>query len=78
MARKPSNFQWLGFSGEQIGQVDFFDYVGNNGWARNSQSELLMPGLPKDWADEGLTLEQLQDAMASIGYHDQALRMLAR
>lgn len=78
MARKPANFEWLGFTEEQLGQLDFFDHLGNNGWARNSQTDALMVGLLDDWAAEGLTLKQLQDAMAAIGYGRHALHELAR
>ncbi|GAA5153796.1 hypothetical protein GCM10023340_36360 [Nocardioides marinquilinus] len=78
MARKPSNFQWLGFTDEQIKMLDFFDFIGNNGWARNSQSDALMPGLLKDWAEEGRTLEELQQAMQAIGYDRDDMRQLAR
>jgi hypothetical protein len=78
VARKPENFEWIGFNHEQIEQLNFFDHIGNNAWGRNSQTEALMPGLLKDWADEQLTLRQLQDAMRAIGYSDRALHMLAR
>jgi hypothetical protein len=37
VARKPTNFQWLGFTQEQIDPLDFFDFIGNNGWARKSR-----------------------------------------
>ena len=42
MARKPRNVQWLGFTDEQSGLLDFVDHLGNNGWARNSQSDAIM------------------------------------
>lgn len=78
MAKKPANFQWIGFTDEQIQQLDFFDHIGNNGWARNSQTEALMQRRLAAWAAEGLTLRQLQDAMAAIGYDKDNLHMLAR
>lgn len=78
MARKPPNFEWLGFTQEQRKQLDFLDFIGNNGWARNSQTEALMPGLLDDWAAEGLTLNQLQEAMRSIGYDRHDLHELER
>ena len=37
MARKPANFQWVGFTDEQLKDLDFLDHLGNNGWARNPQ-----------------------------------------
>lgn len=39
---EPRNVQWLGFTDEQSGLLDFVDHLGNNGWARNSQSDAIM------------------------------------
>jgi len=78
MARKPANFQWLGFTAEQIELLDFLDFVGNNGWDRNSQSDELMPRLLADCEAQGLSLAALKDAMRSIGYSPGALHQLDR
>ena len=76
MARKPPNFTWLGFTDEQIGLLEFLDHLGNNGWARNGQTEELMPKLLDDFAEEGVSLPQIKQAMADIGYSRQALHEL--
>jgi hypothetical protein len=78
VARKPANFQWLGFTEEQIHLLDFLDFIGNNGWARNSQSEVLMPKVLRDLADSGVAFDRLREAMASIGYGKDALHQLDR
>ena len=58
--------------------LDFLDHLGNNGWARNSQTEALMPKLLGDLEQAGLPLVQVKEAMASIGYGKQALHELDR
>lgn len=78
VARKPHNLQWLGFTAEQADLLDFIDYLGNNGWARNSQTDEVMPGVLDEVKELGMTLAQVQEAMRSIGYHKEALRMLDR
>ncbi len=78
MALKPENLAWLGFSKEQSELLDFIDFVGNNGWDRNGQTETLMPNVLREVQEAGLTVEQVKDAMRSIGYGEQALHMLDR
>lgn len=78
MAKKPNNFQWLGFTDEQIRLLDFIDHFGNNSWTRNAQTEKLMPKILSDCADAGLNVDQVIEAMRSIGYDDRALHMLTR
>ncbi|MCA0347096.1 MAG: hypothetical protein LCH31_08760 [Actinobacteria bacterium] len=78
MARKPKNFQWLGFTDEQIELLDFVDFIGNNGWARNSQTEEVMPSLLKDCANAELSIGRITEAMKSIGYTRDSLHMLSR
>jgi len=78
MARKPKNFQWLGFSEQQTRKLDFLDHLGNNGWARNSQTEALMPGLLGEFADEGVSIAQVKEAMRAIGYEKHSLHELDR
>lgn len=48
MARKPAGQPWQGYTQEQAELLDFLDHIGNNGWARNPQSEELMPKLMGD------------------------------
>jgi hypothetical protein len=43
MARRPPNVSWLGFSYEQARLLNYIDFIGNNGWAPNSQTEAVMP-----------------------------------
>jgi hypothetical protein len=78
VARKPANFEWLGFTEEQIRKLDFLDFIGNNGWDRNSQSEALMPTVLGDLASAGVPLARVKEAMASIGYSKDALHQLDR
>lgn len=78
MAQKPPNFQWLGFTDEQIELLDFTDFIGNNGWARNSQTEEVMPQHLSECADANLSIDQIIEAMKSIGYPRDDLHMLRR
>ena len=78
MTRKPPNVSRLGFTKRQAELLDFLDHLGNNGWARNSQTEALMPKLLGDLEQAGLPLVQVKEAMASIGYGKQALHELDR
>jgi len=78
VARKPANFEWLGFTTEQADCLDFLDHLGNNGWDRNGQTEAIMPKLLRDCWDAGLMMQQVQQAMESIGYSRQALHQLER
>ncbi len=78
MAHKPPNFEWLGFTDEQIGLLNFLDHLGNNGWDRNGQTEEVMPRLLAQVEEAGLTLAQVKEAMRSIGYHRDDLHQLDR
>ncbi|MEU4455271.1 hypothetical protein AB0F44_28335 [Nocardioides sp. NPDC023903] len=78
MAKRPKNFTWIGFTAEQVKQLDFLDFIGNNGWARNSQTDALMPGILQEFADEGIGIERIKQAMAAIGYERAALHELDR
>ncbi len=78
MTRRPANFQWIGFTPEQVALLDRLDFYGNNGWARNPQSETMLPILMRQAEDLGLTVDRIQEAMQSIGYSPRAVHMLAR
>jgi hypothetical protein len=78
MARKPGNVAWIGFSQEQGKLLDFLDFIGNNGWDRNGQTEELMPNLLAEMAEAGLSMGRIKEAMRSIGYDRYALHMLDR
>jgi hypothetical protein len=78
MARRPHNFTWLGRTPEQVELLEFLDYLGNNGWARNSQTDALMPSVMGDFAAAGLSLDDVVESMRSLGYHDGALHQLRR
>ncbi len=78
MVRKPENVRWIGFTPEQAKMLDFLDHIGNNGWARNSQTEELMPNLLAEFADEGVSLSRVKQAMESIGYDRGSLHELDR
>lgn len=79
MARKPPNFEWgIHFTDRQRELLDFIDFVGNNGWDRNGQTEALMPNLLTECANEGLTIRQIMDAMLSVGYDRRTVHQLER
>jgi hypothetical protein len=78
MSKRPQNVSWLGFTTEQADLLEFLDHVGNNGWARNSQTEALIPKLLKELHDLGVPIERVKQAMASIGYERAALHELDR
>ncbi|HEY6115951.1 MAG TPA: hypothetical protein VI172_08335 [Candidatus Dormibacteraeota bacterium] len=78
MANAPEGHAWDGFTPEQGELLESLDFIGNNGWAQNSQSEDLMPKLLERVAAAGMTLEEVKAAMASIGYHKDALHQLDR
>lgn len=78
MARKPDNFEWIGFTKEQRDLLDDIDFYGNNGWDRNGQSEILMPKIMKEAADLDLTVAQIREAMEQIGYSPRSTHQLQR
>jgi hypothetical protein len=69
---------WDGFTPEQGRLLTFLDHLGNNGWARNSQSEELMPKLLRDFAEAEVSLDQIKDAMTQLGYDKRDLHQLDR
>ena len=78
MSRRPGNVAWVGFTSEQTKLLDFIDHLGNNGWARNGQSEAVMPKMLADCEAAAMTLDEIKAAMASIGYSRRALHQLDR
>ena len=78
MANKPDNFQWLSYTDEQIKLLDFIDHLGNNGWARNSQTDEIMTKVLSESSEAQLGINQIIEAMRSIGYSRDALHMLTR
>jgi hypothetical protein len=58
--------------------LDDIDFYGNNGWDRNGQSDELMPKLLAECAEEDLAVDQIIDAMKSIGYSDRTVHQLKR
>jgi hypothetical protein len=78
VARKPSNISWLGFTRDQAELLHFLDHLGNNGWARNSQADELMPKVLGNCEETGLTVACVTEAMMSIGYGRHALHQLDR
>lgn len=42
-AKNPHNFQWPGFTDEQVKLLDLIDHGADNGWARSGQSGEMMP-----------------------------------
>ena len=78
MARRPPNFAWIGFTPEQTDLLEFLDHLGNNGWDRNGQTDELMPKLMQQFADAGVSVARVKEAMAAIGYGSDALHQLDR
>ncbi|MBG6224726.1 hypothetical protein IWX63_001288 [Arthrobacter sp. CAN_A2] len=78
MAKKPHNFEWIGFTEQQRELLNFIDFIGNNGWARNSQTDEIMTKQLAECAEEGLSIDQIIDAMQAIGYDERTCRQLKR
>ncbi|MFD4248255.1 hypothetical protein ACFWQL_00775 [Amycolatopsis thermoflava] len=78
MSRNPPGHSWSGFTEAQAKLLDLLDHLGNNGWARNPQTEELMPKVLSDLHEVGLSLERIRNAMASLGYDNDALHQLDR
>lgn len=78
MARKPANFQWLGFTEDQVALLDHLDFIGNNSWSRTGQTEAMMPKLLQHLADAGVSIDETVAAMDAIGYSKRALHQLER
>lgn len=75
---RPSSVSGSGFTDEQASLLHLIDHVGHNGWARNNQTEELMPQLLAHAQEVGLTLAQVKEAMRTIGHDRHALHMLDR
>jgi hypothetical protein len=78
MTRRPPNFSWQGFTPKQADLLDRLDFYGNNGWARNPQTEVVMPTMLGDLEKAGLPMARVKEAMESIGYGNDALHQLDR
>jgi hypothetical protein len=79
MAKKPANFQWgPGYTQEQRKSLDFIDHLGNNGWARNPQTDAIMVNVLNTAVATGLNIDRIKAAMEEIGYRDRALHQLDR
>lgn len=78
MARKPGNFEWLGYTQQQRELLDFIDHLGNNAWSRTPQLEALMPTTLANCAAEDLALDRITTVMESVGYSPEALHQLGR
>lgn len=78
MARKPPDYEWFGFNEEQRRILDLIDFIGNNGWARTSQTETMMPKLLAEWAATGASFADVDRAMSLVGYRKGALHQLSR
>lgn len=72
MARKPGNFEWLGYTQQQRELLDFIDHLGNNAWSRTPQLEALMPTTLANCAAEDLAFDRITTAMESVGYSPEA------
>jgi hypothetical protein len=78
MARRTCNVSWVGFTEEQVVLLELIDHLGNNGWARNSQTDEVMAAVLADCEAAKLDVHRVKDAMASIGYERSALHELDR
>ena len=77
MARKPANYEWSGFTDEQARDLNLLDHLGNNGWARTSQTEAMMPKIISR-LDNVVGLTRVKEAMAALGHDADDLHMLER
>ena len=78
MALRPPNFTWLGFTPDEVRQLEFLDHLGNNGCDRNGQTDEIMPKVMQGFADSGVTLGRVKAAMAAVGYDRADLHQLDR
>ncbi|MFC9556011.1 hypothetical protein ACFTWF_34905 [Rhodococcus sp. NPDC056960] len=78
MAKKQPGTLWEGFTPEESSLLSYIDHLGNNGWARNGQTEEVMPIVLSDCDAAGLSLARIKDAMATIGYDKHSLHQLDR
>lgn len=78
MTRKPVGDAWVGFTPEESKLLDKIDFYGNNGWSRNSQSEVMMPSILGECVSAGLDMDRIKDAMMSVGYSDRSVHQLDR
>jgi hypothetical protein len=78
MARKPPNVSWVGFTHKQVKLLDAIDALGDNGWARDSRTDALMPKVLAEAERLDLSLERVKKAMRSIGYDTHAVHQLDR
>ena len=68
MTRKPRKLSWLGVTRNQARLLDHLDVHGDNAWTSTPLSDEVMPRLMADIASAGLTVGQVKDSMASVGY----------
>lgn len=78
MAKKPIEFVWDDYSEAQGELLDYIDFIGNNGWTRNSQTDEIMTKLLAECADAELSIDEIIAAMQSIGYDKRTVHQLKR
>lgn len=78
MARTPSDGKVEGFMQTQGTLLERVKFHGNNNWTKTPQTSELMPKLLAQCAQEGLSLDQIVEAMRAEGFSPRALRQLKR
>lgn len=55
---------------------DMLEFIGNNGWAPNPQSERMCPVLLQTLADHDVSITETQDEMRRRGFDEGAVKQL--
>ena len=63
---KPDHFP--DFTPEQVKWLTMLNHIGNNGWARNSYSDLMVPATLRNLEEARLTFVEIAEAMLAIGH----------
>jgi hypothetical protein len=78
MTPPPATFSWFGYTKEQHELLETIHFIGNNGWDRNGQSDVMMPALLERAAGASLSLARIKEAMAAAGHSRESLHQLDR
>ncbi len=73
MAPTPNGGNWEGVTETQGALLERIKFCGNNGWAKPPETSDLMPKLLAHRAQEGLSLDQVIEAMRAEGFSPRAL-----
>jgi hypothetical protein len=76
--RKPVDFEWLGYTAQQIRILNGLDRLGDHDWVSDLRNQEAMPRMMRMLQATGLTITSTREAMRAIGYGKNALLQLDR